>query len=89
VPEHEGGEHGPRAFQLLLESARKVLGPGVDDAQTLAAALAAWSLPHGLAMLILDERIAREHVATADDAEALLRSAFAMWRSSLARSQGT
>lgn len=48
-----------------------------------AAAVAGWSLPHGLAMLILDERIPPELVRTAEDVEALARNVFAHWRGPL------
>lgn len=76
-------KHGVRAFELLREAARRVAGTSQDD---LTPALAAWSLPHGLAMLILDGRIPREQVPTPEAAEALARATFALWRGPLAGS---
>jgi AcrR family transcriptional regulator len=79
-----GGPHTQKgdepSFQLLVEAATQAVGP---DDPPLLAAVSAWSLPHGLAMLILDGRIPPELVRTPDDAERLAREVFAMWRSGL------
>ena len=50
----EGGDGGEVAYNLLRAGVGEAL-PGVADVDT--AALHAWSLVHGLAMLILDRRI--------------------------------
>ena len=68
------------AFELLIETASAVIGPGGD---ALIAAVASWSLTHGLAMLILDKRIPAEYVATPDDAAKLARQVIAQWRGPL------
>lgn len=69
------------AFDLLVEATAAVVD-GTPD-QALLGTIAAWSLPHGLAMLILDGRIPAEQAATPDDAEALARATFAQWRGPL------
>nr|WP_255216512.1 TetR/AcrR family transcriptional regulator [Pseudenhygromyxa sp. WMMC2535] len=74
------------AFALLVEATQAVLGEDVDEAAGLVAALAAWSLPHGLAMLILDGRIPAEQVSTPGQVEALARTVIEQWRGPLARS---
>ncbi|MCA9649634.1 MAG: TetR/AcrR family transcriptional regulator [Myxococcales bacterium] len=71
---------GREAFELLEHTAVAVVGPGVDPR---AAAAAAWSLPHGLSMLILDGRIPAEVVADEAAVEALARSVYALWRGPL------
>lgn len=68
------------AFQLLHATAAKIDDAGEDAA--LGAALAFWSLVHGLSMLILDGRVPPEKIATPEQVEALTRSSFAHWRSS-------
>ena len=70
------------AFNLLVEATAAVIG-GTPD-QALLAAIASWSLPHGLAMLILDGRIPAERASTPEDAEALAREVIAQWRGPLA-----
>ncbi|KTE05108.1 TetR/AcrR family transcriptional regulator [Sphingopyxis sp. H115] len=50
----EGGDGGEVAYNLLRAGVGEAL-PGVKDPDT--AALHAWSLVHGLAMLVLDRRI--------------------------------
>ncbi len=69
------------AFDLLLEAAAGLRGPGEDPTLT---ALASWSLVHGLAMLILDRRIPAGKVETAEDVEALAYELFRQWRGPLA-----
>ncbi|MCB9700923.1 MAG: TetR/AcrR family transcriptional regulator [Myxococcales bacterium] len=69
------------AFDLLVATASAAVGPGVDG--PLAAA-AAWSLPHGLAMLLLDGRIPAGEASGPEGAEALARAIFALWRGPLA-----
>ncbi len=64
------------AFQLLVETASRA-SPGVRPD---LAALASWSLPHGLSMLILDGRVPDALVRTGDDAEKLAREVIAHWR---------
>lgn len=57
MPERRGegqGDGGAVAYELLRAGVSEAL-PGVGDADT--AALHAWALVHGLAMLILDRRI--------------------------------
>lgn len=78
IPDDEGT--GATAFDLLVQAATAVAGPETDPRR---AAVSAWSLPHGLAMLILDGRIPAELVGTPDDAEALARSVFTHWRTVL------
>jgi len=68
------------AFGLLLECAAGLVGPGEDPE---LAAVAAWSLTHGLAMLILDGRIPADRVANADGAAALAHAVFGQWRGPL------
>lgn len=75
----EGDEAG--AFALLVESAAALIDDGDDPRE---AALAAWSLPHGLAMLVLDGRIPREEASTPAQVERLMRTIFAAWRGPLA-----
>ena len=47
---------------LLRQSITELAGPGATDAQYRAALLRAWSLVHGLAMLILSGQIARKDI---------------------------
>ena len=75
----DGG--GP-AFDLLRDTAAAVVGDEVDPR---LAAVAAWSLPHGLSMLILDQRMPPEEVDTEEKVEALARQVFALWRGALGR----
>ena len=70
-----------QAFDLLVETAAAVVG--LEGDATLAA-VAAWSLTHGLAMLILDGRIGPERVADADAAARLARQVIDQWRGPLA-----
>jgi AcrR family transcriptional regulator len=76
--EHAGDD---RAFDLLLAAARDVVGD--SGADPLEAALAAWSLPHGLTMLILDGRIPARLAATPALAEGLARRVIQQWRGPL------
>ncbi len=76
--EHEGED---RAFDLLLAAARDVVG--ASGADPLEAALAAWSLTHGLTMLILDGRVPARLAGTPAQAEALARRVIAQWRGPL------
>lgn len=76
-----GADPDARAFELLVETASQVAGPDVDPQ---VAALAAWSLSHGLSMLILDARVPAEHIQTPDQVEALARTVFSLWRNKLA-----
>jgi AcrR family transcriptional regulator len=69
-----------RAFDLLLQLTGALVG---EDQDPTVAALAAWSLTHGLSMLILDGRIAKEQVADADAAAQLARSVIDQWRGPL------
>ncbi len=68
------------AFELLVETASAVVGP---DGDALIAAVASWSLTHGLAMLILDKRIPAEYVATPEDVAKLAQQVIAQWRGPL------
>ncbi|MEZ4449104.1 MAG: TetR/AcrR family transcriptional regulator [Nannocystaceae bacterium] len=70
------GPDGARAFDLLLECATAL--SGAEDPMT--SAIAAWSLPHGVAMLLLDQRIPKERATTPEAAESLCREIFARWR---------
>jgi AcrR family transcriptional regulator len=70
----------PGAFDLLVRCARDVVAPGEDPMPT---ALAAWTLPHGLSMLMLDRRIPEHLVQTPQAVEALTRTLIARWRSDL------
>ena len=71
---------GARAFELLVEAASGVAG---TDVEPEVAALAAWSLSHGLSMLILDARVPAEHIQSPDQVEALARTIFSLWRNEL------
>lgn len=73
--------HESDAFGLLLECAEAVVGPEGD---ATIAALAAWSLTHGLSMLILDGRIPKEHIQSPEDVAKLARSVLEQWRGPLA-----
>ena len=75
---HEGED---RAFDLLLKAARDVVG--ASGADPLEAALAAWSLPHGLTMLILDGRVPAHLAGTPALAEGLARRVIQQWRGPL------
>lgn len=52
------GSDRTHAFTLLQQSIAEVLPATLTKAQRAAAALHAWSLVHGLAVLVLDRRIA-------------------------------
>lgn len=71
-------EDSDAAFRLLERLTANVVGP---DEDSLLAAVAFWSLVHGLSMLILDGRIPAEHVASPEQVESLTRATFAQWRS--------
>lgn len=73
---------GKLALDLLLDTASAVAGPNVDP---LHVAIAAWSLSHGLSMLILHGRIPPEYIPDEQAGYALARSICAMWRGSLGR----
>lgn len=75
-------EIGAPAFDLLQQAAAEVVGPDVDS---YTAAFAAWSLPHGLSMLVLDGRVPPELVEDTEAVEKLARSVYAMWRGPLGR----
>jgi len=78
----DGDDEGGPAFELLQRTAAEAAG---EDANPEHAAVAAWALPHGLSMLILDGRIPAEHVADAEAVDALARAVYAMWRGALGR----
>ncbi|MBR2171313.1 TetR/AcrR family transcriptional regulator [Sphingopyxis sp.] len=59
----EGGDGGEVAYNLLRAGVGEAL-PGVEDPDT--AALHAWALVHGLAMLILDRRIEWDETKVAE-----------------------
>jgi len=80
IDEPPNEEIGRDAFELLEGAAVAVAGPDVDPKH---AALAAWSLSHGLSMLILDRRIPEELVADEVSVEAMARSIYALWRGPL------
>jgi AcrR family transcriptional regulator len=69
------------AFALLLEAA----AASTPGARPELAALARWSLPHGLSMLILDGRVPPEVVRTGNEAEQLAREVIAHWRTTRPR----
>lgn len=73
---------GAPAFELLQQAAAEVVGPDVDS---YTAAFAAWSLPHGLSMLVLDGRVPPELVEDTEAVEKLARSVYAIWRGPLGR----
>mgnify|MGYP002619567972 CR=1 FL=1 len=74
---------GHRSFALLVEATAALLDPGED---VELAAIAAWSLMHGLSMLLLDERIPARLVKRRKDVEALARGVLAQWRGPLSAS---
>ncbi len=79
----KGGEDkGAPAFELLEKTAAEAAG---EDADPQVAAVAAWALPHGLSMLILDGRIPPEHVGDAEAVEVLAKAVYGMWRGALGR----
>lgn len=57
-PEIESPEGSPA--RLLRSYVANALGPRASPEQVFVAALRAWSLVHGLAMLILDEQVERK-----------------------------
>ncbi len=67
---------GERAFSLLVDSAAAVAGP--ESAEL--AGVAFWTVPHGLAMLMLDGRMPPEHTATPEAAAALAAQVLGVWR---------
>ena len=69
--------HGTGAFGLLVECAAELVD---DDTEPELAAVAFWSLVHGLSMLILDGRIPAELLETAEQVEFLTRNCYATWR---------
>ncbi|MCX4239671.1 TetR/AcrR family transcriptional regulator [Paraliomyxa miuraensis] len=71
---------GREAFELLQAAAVAVTGPEVDPRH---AAVAAWSIPHGLSMLILDGRVPAGLVTDEDAAEDLARAVLSLWRGPL------
>ncbi len=60
-----------RAYVLLRDAAAAVSAPGVDPD---VAAVAYWSRPHGLAMLLLDARIPAVRMASPEALEELIRA---------------
>lgn len=68
------------AFSLLVDVASEVAGTDVDPQ---LAAFSAWSLSHGMAMLILDDRVPEAYVANAEAVDALAAQVFALWRGAL------
>lgn len=53
---------GERAYAVLVDAIKDCAAAGVLRSSDVSmAALSAWALVHGLAMLIVDERIARAH----------------------------
>ncbi|MGB1014669.1 MAG: TetR/AcrR family transcriptional regulator [Nannocystaceae bacterium] len=79
TPSAQDKASGTRAFELLVETAAAVVGPE----QAELAAVASWSLSHGLSMLILDGRIPQDRVSSPEDAEELTRALIAQWRGPL------
>jgi AcrR family transcriptional regulator len=71
----EDQQAGDAAFELLRANVAEVAG--VADAMT--AALAFWSMSHGLSMLILDGRVPAEHTGSPEAMTALARAVFAQW----------
>lgn len=65
-----------RAFALLVDSAAEVVGPEAAE----LAGVAFWTVPHGLAMLMLDGRMPPEHTATPEAAAALAEQVIEVWR---------
>jgi AcrR family transcriptional regulator len=57
-PDVESPEGSPA--RLLRSYVAKALGPRATQEQVFVAALRAWSLVHGLSMLILDEQVERK-----------------------------
>lgn len=70
-----------RAFTLLVETAAAVVGPE----QAEVAAVATWSLTHGLSMLILDNRIPADKISSPAQIEELARAVIAQWRGPLTK----
>lgn len=86
TPDEQQQRVGAMAFDLLVDAASEA---DSHDTDPRLAALAAWALPHGLAMLILDGRVGEDVVGTTDDAEELARALFAVWRQQGAKSPTT
>ena len=78
-PDPETRAAGDGAFLLLVDSAAAVVGRQTAE----LAGVAYWTVPHGLAMLMLDGRMPPEHTATPDAAAALAEQVFAVWRGPL------
>lgn len=58
-------------WQMLMEMAGEVRGPGEDPESVASFALRGWSMVHGLANLLLDDQV--PGVATIDEAERVTR----------------
>lgn len=71
---------GAAAFQLLVDTVAGVVGDEVDPT---VAAIAAWTIPHGLSMLVLDGRIPNKYLGSARDIDRLARRVYELWRGSL------
>lgn len=72
----ELGQAANLAFQGVLDLAAEVTGRPVDEARTLTAAVAAWSLVHGLAHLALDGQLQY----FADDLDAMIETVLGQFR---------
>ena len=72
------GQQARVAFGLLVATAGAAWKRLGEDA--VLAGVAAWSIPHGLAMLILDGRIPAQHIATTEAIETLARDVIQLWR---------
>lgn len=79
--EGEMSEAGETAYQGLRHAVAAALGKGVDDPVVEVAALHAWSLVHGLALLVLDGQLERRAGTAGVEAriDAVLRLAMAPW----------
>lgn len=55
--EEEGERIGSGAYRSLLRAVAMARGASMDDPEVLVAAVRAWSLVHGYAMLLLDDRL--------------------------------
>ena len=55
--EGDGERIGSGAFRALLQAVALTRGSSTDDPDVLVAAVRAWSLVHGYAMLLLDDRL--------------------------------
>ncbi|TPV92908.1 MAG: TetR/AcrR family transcriptional regulator [Myxococcales bacterium FL481] len=71
---------GVAAFELLVDAVRPIVDREEDALET---AVAAWTVPHGLAMLLLSGQLPGARSNGSTQVEALTRRVFELWRGPL------